>query len=179
MSPQAAILAEKIAAVDRHLRRVAERLPRSSSELRPMTDTSDAVILHLWQAVQVVIDLAVSTCVRMGLGAPANYGEALRRLADAQIVERRTSRITTRPEPICRWARMRPSRGRSSLPAWVTSWSSPRWAASTIGTSAEQPDRRSHRSLSAARRARSVPLAVPAMVLLRPDCVASTSSSRK
>ena len=87
MSPQSAILAEKIAAVERHLRRVAERLPRDPSELQPMTDTSDAVILHLWQAVQVVIDLAVSSCVQMGLGAPANYGEAFRRLADAKVIE--------------------------------------------------------------------------------------------
>jgi predicted nucleotidyltransferase len=69
VSPQSsALLSEKIAAVDRHLRRVADRLPQSPSELEPMTDTSDAVILHLWQAAQVVIDLAVSSCVRMGLG---------------------------------------------------------------------------------------------------------------
>lgn len=87
MSPQAAILAEKIAVVERHLRRVADRLPPSPNHLQPMTDTADAVILHLWQAVQVVIDLAVSSCVRMGLGAPANYGEAFRRLADAQVIE--------------------------------------------------------------------------------------------
>jgi uncharacterized protein YutE (UPF0331/DUF86 family) len=87
VSPKSAILAEKIALVDRHLRRVAERLPGNPSELLPMTDTSDAVILHLWQAVQVVIDLAVSSCVEMGLGSPASYGEAFRRLADAQVVE--------------------------------------------------------------------------------------------
>lgn len=47
MSPQSAILAEKIAAVDRHLRRVAERLPQDSAEMQPMSDASDAVILHL------------------------------------------------------------------------------------------------------------------------------------
>ncbi len=87
MSPQAAILAEKIATVERHLRRVAERLPAAPGDFRPMTDTSDAVILHLWQAVQVVIDLAVSTCVRLGLGSPASYGEAFRKLADARVIE--------------------------------------------------------------------------------------------
>jgi uncharacterized protein YutE (UPF0331/DUF86 family) len=87
VSPESAILAEKVAAVDRHLRRVAERLPRKASELQPMTDTADAVILHLWQAVQIVIDLAVSSCVQMGLGAPASYGEAFRRLADAQVLD--------------------------------------------------------------------------------------------
>jgi len=35
-----------------------------------MTVESDAVILHLWQAVQVVIDLAVSTCVKSGSARP-------------------------------------------------------------------------------------------------------------
>ena len=37
--------------VRRHLARVAERLPAQASELRPAMDASDAVILHLWQAV--------------------------------------------------------------------------------------------------------------------------------
>jgi uncharacterized protein YutE (UPF0331/DUF86 family) len=96
VSPQSAILAEKIAAVDRHLRRVAECLPRDSRELHPMSDTSDAVILHLWQAVQVVIDLAVSTCVQMGLGSPASYGEAFRRLADARVIESALAERLTR-----------------------------------------------------------------------------------
>lgn len=75
MSPDTAILAEKAAAVERHLRRVAHLLPAVPEDLRPMTVESDAVILHLWQAVQVVIDLAVSTCVKSGLGSPASYAE--------------------------------------------------------------------------------------------------------
>jgi predicted nucleotidyltransferase len=62
-------LVEKAAAVERHLKRVAECLPATAEELRPMTDASDAVILHLWQAVQIVIDMAVSACVRLGHGA--------------------------------------------------------------------------------------------------------------
>ena len=41
------------------------------------------MVLHLWQAVQVVVDLAVSWCVRAGLGAPPTYGDAFRRLRDA------------------------------------------------------------------------------------------------
>jgi uncharacterized protein YutE (UPF0331/DUF86 family) len=53
-----------------------------------MSDASDAVLLHLWQAIQVVIDLAVSTCVAKGLGSPASYGDAFRKLADAQIIDR-------------------------------------------------------------------------------------------
>lgn len=55
--------------------------------MRPATDTSDAVILHLWQAVQVVIDLAVSACLHWNLGAPASYADAFRRLAGAGIID--------------------------------------------------------------------------------------------
>jgi uncharacterized protein YutE (UPF0331/DUF86 family) len=80
------VLAERTMTVRRHLARVAERLPERPEDLRPATDASDAVILHLWQAVQVVIDLAVSACLRWDLGAPASYAEAFRRLAHAQLI---------------------------------------------------------------------------------------------
>jgi uncharacterized protein YutE (UPF0331/DUF86 family) len=83
----AAILAERTAAVQRHLRRVAERLPSDAADLRPATDRSDAVVLHLWQAVQVVIDVAVSSCVTLGLGSPATYGDAFRLLAAHDVIE--------------------------------------------------------------------------------------------
>jgi uncharacterized protein YutE (UPF0331/DUF86 family) len=73
--------------VRRHLARVAERLPAQPSDLRPATDPSDAVVLHLWQAVQVVIDLAVSACLHWDLGAPASYADAFRRLAGAGLIE--------------------------------------------------------------------------------------------
>jgi uncharacterized protein YutE (UPF0331/DUF86 family) len=76
----AALLAERAAAVQRHLRRVSERLPGDPADLRPMSDATDAVILHLWQAIQVVIDVAVSACVQFGLGSPPSYGEAFRML---------------------------------------------------------------------------------------------------
>lgn len=82
------LLAERVAMVLRHLDRVAEHLPAEASELQPMTATTDTVVLHLWQAVQVVIDLAVSHCVRQGLGSPATYADAFRRLADAGSLER-------------------------------------------------------------------------------------------
>jgi hypothetical protein len=58
------VLAERTMAVDRHLRRVAERLPASANDLQPATDASDAVILHLWQATQIVIDLATAAARR-------------------------------------------------------------------------------------------------------------------
>ena len=82
------LLAERVAAVSRHLDRVARHLPEDPAELRPDTAATDTVILHLWQAVQVVIDLAVSTCVRLGVGSPPTYADAFRRLADAQVLPR-------------------------------------------------------------------------------------------
>jgi uncharacterized protein YutE (UPF0331/DUF86 family) len=78
-----AVLAERTAAVERHLRRVAERLPPRPEDLQPSTDASDAVILHLWQATQSVIDVALALCLELGLGTPASYADAFRRLAAA------------------------------------------------------------------------------------------------
>jgi len=82
------VLAERVAAVERHLARVAERLPARAEDLQPATDASDAVILHLWQAVQIVIDVALALCVQMHLGTPATYAEAFERLADDGHLER-------------------------------------------------------------------------------------------
>jgi uncharacterized protein YutE (UPF0331/DUF86 family) len=82
-----ALLAEKAAAIERHLARVAQRLPSDPEEFRPMSDASDAVILHLWQAVQAVLNLAVSACTHFALGTPQNYGEAFHRLAEAGLLE--------------------------------------------------------------------------------------------
>ena len=76
-----AVLAERLAAVERHLRRVADQLPARADQLHPSTGATDAVVLHLWQAVQITIDLALSWSVRAGLGAPPTYGDGLRRLA--------------------------------------------------------------------------------------------------
>lgn len=83
----ALVLAERTAAVQGHLRRVRARLPADPAELQPMSDATDAVVLHLWQAVQIVIDLAVSTCVQLGLGSPPTYGEAFRRLGTQGILD--------------------------------------------------------------------------------------------
>ena len=80
-------LAERTAAVERHLRRVADRLPANADALKPFSDPSDAVVLHLWQAVQIVIDLSLSACLHFGLGTPAGYADAFRKLADAGILE--------------------------------------------------------------------------------------------
>lgn len=77
------LLAEKASALERHLGRVAQCLPAGPEGFAPMTEASDGVILHLWQAVQIAIDLAVSVCVRAKLGSPSDYGDAFRRLAGA------------------------------------------------------------------------------------------------
>jgi len=82
-----AVLAEKVAAVERHLARVASKLPKEAAQLEPATDVSDVVILHLWQATQICIDLAVSACFHARLGAPAGYGDAFARLAAAGWLE--------------------------------------------------------------------------------------------
>lgn len=73
--------------MERHLGRVAARLPADPAELRAATDASDAVVLHLWQAVQIVIDLGLSACLHCSLGTPESYGDAFRRLADAGLLE--------------------------------------------------------------------------------------------
>jgi len=77
------VLAERSAAVERHLRRVADRLPPRPGDFLPGTDASDVVILHLWQATQMVIDLALSACLELDLGTPTSYADAFRRLAVA------------------------------------------------------------------------------------------------
>jgi uncharacterized protein YutE (UPF0331/DUF86 family) len=81
-----AVLAERAMAVQRHLKRVAERLPETAAELQPTTDASDAVILHLWQATQIVIDLAMGTCLALKLGTPSSYADSFRRLHGAGVI---------------------------------------------------------------------------------------------
>ena len=74
-------------AVERHLQRVADRLPASIADLQPATDASDAVVLHLWQATQIVIDLAMAACLSLNLGTPASYADAFRRLQKAGAID--------------------------------------------------------------------------------------------
>lgn len=82
-----AVLAERAMAVERHLKRVAERLPNSASDLQPATDASDAVVLHLWQATQIVIDLAVGACIALSLGTPGSYADAFRLLEKTGVID--------------------------------------------------------------------------------------------
>lgn len=81
------VLAERVSAVERHLGRVDAKLPESPEELAASADSTDAVVLHLWLAIQIVIDLAVALCVRSKLGAPESYAAAFRKLAEAGVLE--------------------------------------------------------------------------------------------
>lgn len=81
------LLAERTATVLAHFDRVAAHLPADPADLRPMSSPTDTVVLHLWQAIQVVIDLATATCVRLGLGSPPTYGDAFRRLAEVGLLD--------------------------------------------------------------------------------------------
>ena len=45
------------------------------------------MILHLWQATQIVIDLAMSWSVEKMLGAPTSYADAFRRLGTAGLID--------------------------------------------------------------------------------------------
>ena len=88
MSPiDRAVLAERTLAIERHLARVTEKLPPSAEGFVASGDASDAVILHLWQATQIVIDLAVAACVAHGSGTPQSYADAFRRLQAAGIID--------------------------------------------------------------------------------------------
>jgi uncharacterized protein YutE (UPF0331/DUF86 family) len=88
MSPiDRAVLAERTLALERHLARVAEKLPSDADGLVASSDASDSVVLHLWQATQLVIDLAVSACVAHGAGTPQSYADAFRRLQTAGLID--------------------------------------------------------------------------------------------
>ena len=88
MSPiDRALLAERRGAIHRHLDRVAARLPADATSFVASTDAADAVILHLWQATQGVLDLALSACVQLGFGAPSTYAGAFRLLQEKGVID--------------------------------------------------------------------------------------------
>ena len=81
------LLAAKSAAVERHLSRLVSRLPPRASDLQPSSDASDTVVLHLWQAVQLVLDLAFAACLHLRLPTPATYADAFRLLAGEGVID--------------------------------------------------------------------------------------------
>jgi uncharacterized protein YutE (UPF0331/DUF86 family) len=88
MTPvERAILADRTSSLHRHLDRVREKLPATPGGLVESRDAADAVILHLWQATQIVIDLAVAACAAAHLGTPQSYADAFRKLAATAVIE--------------------------------------------------------------------------------------------
>jgi uncharacterized protein YutE (UPF0331/DUF86 family) len=87
MSLDLDVLTERTAAVERHLARVEQKLPATPAELAPNSDACDAVILHLWQATQIVPDIAPGACAQLKLGTPAGYADAFVRLSAAGVVD--------------------------------------------------------------------------------------------
>lgn len=87
MSLDLEVLAERATAVERHLARVAHKLPATAEELAPNADASDAVILHLWQATQIILDVALGACAQLKLGTPAGYADAFVRLGAAGVLD--------------------------------------------------------------------------------------------
>lgn len=82
------VLAERVAAVMRHLDRVQKKLPSSKELFTPSSDATDAVILHLWQATQICIDIAVGVCVHHRLGVPSTYAEAFQKLGNGGFLDK-------------------------------------------------------------------------------------------
>lgn len=87
MGFEAQTFAERAAAIERHLLRLESRRPPTHGELLPMTDATDTVVLHLWQAIQGCIDLALSACVGLDLGAPETWAGAFERLGGAGVID--------------------------------------------------------------------------------------------
>ena len=45
------------------------------------------MVLHLWQATQIVIDMAVSACVKLDAASPQTYADAFRTLERLQVID--------------------------------------------------------------------------------------------
>ena len=71
-----------------HLDRVKEHLPQKPKDFKPGEDASDIVILHLGQAIQMVMDVALRLCSRLYLGSPPNHQEAFHKLSSDGFIEK-------------------------------------------------------------------------------------------
>ena len=80
-------IASKFRAIDRHLERVEEMVPEDRAAFAPMSAASDAVVLRLWQAIQLAIDAALHECARRRLETPPTYGAAFRALGAAGVID--------------------------------------------------------------------------------------------
>lgn len=81
------VLKERTIAVEKHLHRVSQKLPYYADDFAPGTDEADVVILHLWHAIQIVVDTALASCLRLHLGTPHSYADAFHRLHEAGHID--------------------------------------------------------------------------------------------
>lgn len=70
------------------MKRVKDRLPEIAIDFIPGTDASDALVLHLWQAIQITIDIALAACANFNLGTPSSYADVFIKLSDAGYLKK-------------------------------------------------------------------------------------------
>lgn len=80
-------LAEKAAAVQRHLLRVAQNVPAAHERLTPDTSQTDTVLFHLWLATQLVLDIASALVVRLGFSSPPTYASTFAILQEHGVID--------------------------------------------------------------------------------------------
>ena len=79
----AALLRDRNRVLEAHLLRLREALPEGVAQFERGSAVVDTVSLHLFLAIQIVLDLSVFACIHFGLQAPASYDEVVARLAHA------------------------------------------------------------------------------------------------
>ena len=84
MDPQLA--REKLESLGRCVQRIEQTRVGSAEALVDSIDAQDILTLNLTRAVQLCADLAVLLLTYSGRVAPASMGDAMRELADADIV---------------------------------------------------------------------------------------------
>jgi uncharacterized protein YutE (UPF0331/DUF86 family) len=83
----AELLAERRQTLDGHLAKVAEALPEGETSFHLDSPEGDRVVLHLFGAIQLVLDMAVFACLHFGTAAPSSYDDAIARLGHAGAIE--------------------------------------------------------------------------------------------
>lgn len=80
------IVAAKLEALRRCVRRIEERRPPSADALRTSPDLQDIVTVNITRAVQLYVDIAVHLLADTEETAPQTMGEAFDALAAAEVI---------------------------------------------------------------------------------------------
>ena len=80
------IVAAKLEALRRCIKRIEERRPPSADALRASPDLQDIVSVNITRAVQLCVDIAVHLLADTEQSAPQTMGEAFDALAQAGLV---------------------------------------------------------------------------------------------